>query len=91
MCDRLGAALLYFKDENPSVNGWVFGSLRTGLPLHRAALGADHLLPALRRLAAEFRKESPKGIPEGTAFDAFRRSYSALIVQVESDDPKKVK
>jgi integrase len=30
MCDRLGAALLYFSDENPSVNGWVFGSLRTG-------------------------------------------------------------
>jgi integrase len=43
MCDRLGAALLYYKDENPSVNGWVFGSLRTGRPLHRTALGADHL------------------------------------------------
>lgn len=28
MDDRLGAARLYFKDENPSVNDWVFGSLR---------------------------------------------------------------
>ncbi|MFP5207842.1 MAG: hypothetical protein ACLGRW_00980, partial [Acidobacteriota bacterium] len=47
MCGRLGAALFYYKDENPSVNGWVFGSLRTGRPLHLTALGADHLFPAL--------------------------------------------
>jgi integrase len=77
--------------RNPSVNGWVFGSLRTGRPLHRTALGADHLLPALRRMAAEFRKELPNGIPEGTGFHAFRHAYNALIAQVETDDPKKVK
>jgi len=91
MCDGLGAALLYFKDENPSVDGWVFGSLRTGRPLHRTSLGADHLLPALRRMAAKFRKELPNGIPGGTAFHAFRHGFNALIVQVETDDPKKVK
>jgi hypothetical protein len=45
MCGRLGAALLYYKDENPPVNDWVFGSLRTGRPLHRTQLGADYLLP----------------------------------------------
>lgn len=91
MCDRLGAALLYYKDENPSVNGWVFGSLRTGQPLHRTSLGADHLLPALRRMAAEFKKEMPNGIPKGTGFHAFRHAYNALIAQVGTDDPKKVK
>lgn len=91
MCDRLGATLLYFKDENPSVNGWVFGSLRTGRPLHRTALGADHLSPASRRMAAEFRKELPNGIPEGTGFHAFRHAYNALIDQVGTDDPNKVK
>ena len=90
MCDRLGAALLYYKDENPAVNDWVFGSLRTGRPLHRTSLGADHLLPALRRMAAEFRKEIPNGIPEGTGFHAFRHAYNALLT-VGTDDAKKVK
>jgi integrase len=91
MCDRLGAALLYFKDENPPVNDWVFGSLRTGRPLHRTQLGADYLLPALRSMAAAFRKEIPKGVPMGTGFHAFRHAYNALIAQVGTDDPKKVK
>ena len=87
MCDRLGAALLYFKDENPPVNGWVFGSLRTGRPLHRTQVGADHLLPALRRMAAAFRKELPKGV----GFHAFRHAYNSNIVLVGTDDPKKAK
>lgn len=91
MCDRLGAALLYFKDETPSVSGFVFGSLRTGRPFHRTSLGADHLLPALRRLAAAFRNEMPYGIPKGTGFHAFRHAYNALIAQVGTDDPTKVK
>jgi integrase len=91
MCDRLGAALLYYKDENPAVNDWVFGSLRTGRPLHRTALGADHLLPALQRMAAAFKREIPNGIPKGTGFHAFRHAYNALIAQVGTDDPKKVK
>jgi len=72
------------------VNDWVFGSLRTGRPLHRTSLGADHLLPALRRMAAEFRKEIPNGIPEGTGFHAFRHAYNALLT-VGTDDAKKVK
>lgn len=91
MCDRLGAALLYYKDENPPVNDWVFGSLRTGRPLHRTQLGADHLLPTLRRMAAAFRREIPRGIPKGTGFHAFRHTYNALIAQVGTDDRKKVK
>lgn len=85
------AALLYFKDEHPPVNDWVFGSLRTGRPLHRTSLGADHLLPALKRMAAAFRTELPNGIPEGTGFHAFRHSNNALIDQVGTDDPNKVK
>jgi integrase len=91
VCDRLGAALLYYKDEHPAVNDWVFGSLRTGRPLHRTALGADHLLPALRRMATAFRKDLPNGIPAGSGFHAFRHSYNGLIVEVGTDDPKKVK
>lgn len=91
MCDRLGAALLYFKDEYPPVKDWVFGSLRTRQPLHRTAPDADHLLPALQRMAAAFRKEIPNGIPKGTGFHAFRHAYNALIAQVGTDDPKKVK
>ena len=90
MCDRLGAALLYYKDENPAVNDWVFGSLRTGRPLHRTQLGADHLLPALRRMAAAFRKEIPKGIPKGTGFHAFRHAYNALLA-VGTEDTQNVK
>jgi integrase len=42
-------------------------------------------------MAAEFRKEIPNGIPKGTAFHAFRHAYNALIAQVGTDDPKKVK
>lgn len=82
MCDRLGAALLYYKDENPSVKGWVFGSLRTGRPFHLTQLQADHNLPALRRMAAHFRR---KGVPEGTGFHAFRHAYNALIVKVGNE------
>lgn len=73
------------------MNGWVFGSLRTGRPLHRAQIGADHLLPTLQRMAEAFRKEIPRGIPKGTGFHAFRHAYNALIVQVGTDDPEKVK
>jgi integrase len=91
MCDRLGAALLYFKDEYPPVNDWVFGSLRTGRPLHRTSLDADHLLPALRRMAVAFQKEIPYGIPRGTGFHALRHAYNVLIDLVGTDDPKKVK
>jgi integrase len=87
MCDRIGAALLCYRDEYPSVGGWVFGSLRTGRPLHRTQVGADYLLPALWRMAAKFKLR----IPDGTGFHAFRHAYNALITQVGADDPKRVK
>ena len=69
----------------------ISGSLRTGRLLHRTALGAYHLLLALRRMAVEFRKELPNGIPERTGFHAFRHAYNALIAQDGTDDPNKVK
>ena len=65
------------------MNDWVFGSLRPGRPFHRTQVGADHLLPALRRMAAAFRKEIPKG--------TFRHAYNALIAQVGTNDPDKLK
>jgi integrase len=42
-------------------------------------------------MAAEFRKHIPNGIPKGTGFHAFRHAYNALIAQVGTDDPSKVK
>jgi integrase len=87
MCGRLGAALFYYKYENPSGNGWVFGSLRTGRPLHLTALGADHLFPVLRRME----EGHTQGVPKGNGFHAFRHAYNALIAQVGTDDPTKVK
>ena len=45
----------------------------------------------LARMAVAFRKEMPYGIPKGTGFHAFRHAYNALIDQVGTDDPKKVK
>ncbi len=82
MCDRLGAALLYYKDENPTVEGWVFGSVATGRPFHLTQLQADYNLPALRRMAAHFKL---KGVPKGTGFHAFRHAYNALIVKVGNE------
>ena len=38
-------------------------------------------------MAAEFRKDIPKGVPKGTGFHAFRHAYNALIVQVGTDGP----
>jgi hypothetical protein len=45
----------------------------------------------MRRMAAAFRKEIPKGIRKGTGSHAFRHVYNAQIAQVGTDDPKKVK
>lgn len=79
MCDRLGARLLYYKDEYPSVNGWLFGSIRTGRPFWDDALRENYLQPALLRMAAKFKL---KGVPEGTGFHTFRHAYNALLVKV---------
>lgn len=81
MCDLLGAALLCYKDEYPPVNGWLFGSLRTGRPMHDDSLREDYLRPALLRMAAKFKL---KGVPPGTGFHSFRHSYNALIAKVGS-------
>jgi integrase len=79
MCDRLGAKLLYYRDEYPSINGWLFGSIRTGRPFWDDALREDYLRPALLRMAAKFKL---KGVPEGTGFHAFRHAYNALVAKV---------
>lgn len=42
-------------------------------------------------MAAAFREDLHNGIPKGTGFHAFRHAYNALIAQVGTDDPKKVK
>ena len=89
MCDQLGAKLLYYKDEYPPINGWLFGSIKTGRPLWDDALRENHLRPALLRMAAKFRLN---GAPEGTGFHAFRHACSALITDVSAtaEELKKV-
>jgi len=42
-------------------------------------------------MASAFRKELPKGIPKGSGFHTFRHAYNALIAQVGTDDPNKLK
>jgi len=78
MCDLLGAALLIYKDEYPSVEGWLFGSIRTKRPMWSDSLREDYLRPALRRMVKHFRLGA---LPEGTGFHAFRHAYNALIVE----------
>ncbi len=81
MCDLLGAALLCYRDEYPPLNGWLFGSMRTGRPMWPDSLREDHLKPALWRMAAKFKL---KEVPKGTGFHAFRHAYNALIAKVGS-------
>jgi integrase len=81
MCDMVGAALLCFKDECPPVNGWVFGSMRTGRPFHLGILTTDHLRPALLRMAAKFKL---KGVPKGTGFHSFRHNFRKLMDELNS-------
>jgi integrase len=84
MCDLVGAALLCYKDEYPPVGGWVFGSMRTERPFHGGILTADHLRPALHRMALEFRKQIPRGVPSGTGFHSFRHNYRKLMDELNS-------
>ena len=81
MCDLVGAALLCYKDEVPSVGGWLFGSIRTGRPFHLGILTTDHLRPALLRMAAKFHL---KGVPPGTGFHSFRHNYRKLMDELDS-------
>jgi integrase len=82
MCDLLGAALLCYYDEYPPVEGWLFGNLDTGRPFWLGTLQADHLRPALLRMAAKFKL---KTVPEGTGWHAFRHSFCALMDEVGSE------
>jgi len=81
MCDLIGAALLCYRDENPPVKGWVFGSIRTGRPFHLGILLNDHLRPALQRMALKFKL---KGVPSGTGFHAFRHTYRVQMRELNS-------
>jgi integrase len=88
MCDLLGAALLCYHDEKPSVNNWLFGSIRTGRPMWPDSLRQDHLRPALWRMAAKFKL---RGVPEGTGFHSFRHAYNALIEEVNDGSVESIK
>jgi integrase len=81
MCDLLGAALLCYRDEYTALNGWLFGSIRTGRPMWPDSLREDHLRPALWRMAAKFKL---KEVPKGSGFHSFRHSFNALIAKVGS-------
>jgi len=81
MCDGIGAALLYYREEYPPIAGWVFGSATTQRPFWLGITGKRHLLPALYRMAAHF---NLKEIPRGTGFHAFRHTYRALMDSLNS-------
>lgn len=81
MCDLVGAALLCYLDENKPIEGWLFGSIRTGRPFHLGMLTTDHLRPALLRMAIKFKL---KGVPQGIGFHAFRHTYRTLMDEVGS-------
>lgn len=42
--------LLLWRKSTPPINGWVFGSSRTGRPFHGDSVRADHLKPAGAKL-----------------------------------------
>jgi integrase len=45
---NLADVLREWRSEQPSINGWLFGSVVTGRPFHRDALLKDHLEPAAK-------------------------------------------
>lgn len=69
----LASALENWRRSVPPLNGWVFGSPRTGRPYHRDALQADHLRPAGKRL----------GIDD-LGWHSFRHTYRALLRDLET-------
>jgi integrase len=81
ICDLIGAALLYYKEENPPVSGWVFGSAETERPFWLGTATQKHLHPALLRMAAHFKLGE---VPKGTGFHAFRHTYRALMDELNS-------
>lgn len=62
------AALGAWKDSVPVVNGWVFGSVRTGSPYDRDFLRSAYLHPAGERIGVD-----------GLGWHRFRHSYRANL------------
>jgi len=71
--DQLVTILATWQTEQPSINGWVFGSVTTGRPFHRDSLQADHLLPAGLR----------HGI-QGLGWHTFRHSHIAYLREMKT-------
>lgn len=72
---ELAEALKAFMKKYPPINGWIFGSMETGRPLHLTSLSNCYNRPALLRMGAAFNRK----VPKGTGFHSFRHSYNANI------------
>jgi integrase len=83
LSEPLAAALLVYRENNPGVNGFIFGSPQTGRPLWPDTVREKQLKPTLRRMLAAM---DAGELPVGTGFHAFRHTYNALAKKVGNDD-----
>ena len=68
MHDYLAGVLAAWQKAQPSINGWIFGSISTGRPFHRDSLQSDHLLPAGKRAGID-----------GLGWHTFRHTQAKLL------------
>jgi integrase len=61
--------------DYPCIEGWVFGSIRTGRPFHEMTLQGKHLKPAGRRAGVE-----------GLGWHAFRHTFRANLRDLAGAD-----
>lgn len=69
--ETVAKVLSDWKTAKPSVNGWVFGSERTGKPFDRDNARAEHLKPAGERIGVK-----------NLGFHSLRHSYRAIQKQL---------
>lgn len=66
--ESIAAALRVWRDSVPTVDGWVFGSVRTRMPYDRDSLRASYLQPAGERIGVD-----------GLGWHAMRHTYRANL------------
>jgi integrase len=75
MSDELAATLRDWKNYDPPINGWVFGSAITGQPFTASIMQSDHLVPAGNRLGLN-------AIGQQLGWSAFRHTYRSLLADL---------
>jgi integrase len=75
MSEYLEKVLLDWKEEEPVINGWVFGSIRTGRPFDAGGLQHDHLRLALRRIGI---------MDPDTGWHTLRHTYRSFLADLDA-------